>query len=190
MIRMDQMDFNHHMQRIFQTFGDKTYSKPRMDMIYARARRIPPENFAKIVDQFVLTHRNAPMPIDFQSAVYGEMKALGLFDNEQEFQVNCVECEDLGLIYVFYQAEHSLMKCTCYEGKQDHTNLPMWHSSLRGAYGKAPVPRSWFPKVSLEEVTGSQQDMWKATRTWLEKIRKAENYWKEKAMKSQPRMEG
>jgi hypothetical protein len=191
MIRMNELEFQNIMQRIYATFGDKTYSKPRVEMIFAKARRIPPANFSKIVDHFLTTLRNAPMPIDFQNAVYGEMRANGWFEDDdiRGPEILCHECNDVGVIWVRYHDEsvHSLMKCTCYEGLTDHTNLPTWDNGLRGVFKKSPLPSSWFPRPDILNIKpiGSEEEseIWKAAKVWMKKIRTAEKYWDDQRKK-------
>lgn len=69
--------FNQHMQRLYSLFGDKAYPPERIKRIWHYVERLPDHAMQKIIDQFVETQRNAPLPQEFRTAADAWTKAHG-----------------------------------------------------------------------------------------------------------------
>jgi hypothetical protein len=70
-----QSEFDSQMQRITGTFGDgRVYSRERVAMIWGSVSDLSAKSFSNIVNLFIATLRQPPLPSDFREAAYAERK--------------------------------------------------------------------------------------------------------------------
>lgn len=64
--------FQLQVQRLEDTFGDRHFSDQRTHMIWGYVKDFDYQVIIRMVDHFIRSSKQAPLPIDFQNAVKAE----------------------------------------------------------------------------------------------------------------------
>lgn len=179
---MNKLEFSEQMIRMSESFGEKSYTVSRTDLIWKMVQDMNIGDFRRVVDHFIRTSRQAPLPSDFDQATIPFRRKI---IPEGETFPDCRHCVDVGFIRVRYHddkamASATLMRCVCEKGKR-HSELfiPTWETGLEAAFAWAPCPVEWFkPKtfdagpdgVTMESLSGILDG-------WKSRIRKAHEHW-------------
>lgn len=91
-MRMTESEFLNEVGRLIGAFGEKAFSKDRLELIAGHVRGLPAFNFRRIVNHMVSTHRQAPLPKDFADAARAERQSIKIFDSGPA--AKCKRCVD------------------------------------------------------------------------------------------------
>jgi hypothetical protein len=80
---MTHQEFDHHMNRLKDCFGDRSYSDERTKRIWREVRDFDSNWFEKIVDRFIGQERQPPILPQFQEETSIERERLWKIEKEQ-----------------------------------------------------------------------------------------------------------
>jgi hypothetical protein len=182
---MNKLEFSEQMSRMTEAFGEKIYTASRTALIWKLVEDMEPGDFRRVVDHFIRTCRQAPLPADFDQATIPYRRKI--LPDTGALDPLCLRCNDVGFIRVRYHEDTegksaTLMRCSCPNGKR-HSDLfiPTWERGLEAAFAWDACPLEWFkPRnfepsgegVTFDSLLGIL-DKWKA------RLRAADKHWKD-----------
>ncbi len=179
---MNKLEFSEQMARMTESFGEKTYTQSRTDLIWKMVQDMEPGDFRRVVDHFIRSSRNPPLPSDFDNATIPYRRKM---IPEGETTPDCSICLDVGFIRVRYHgdtamASATLMRCPCSRGKRHpHLFIPTWERGLEQAFTWAPCPVEWFkPKEFDPGPEGVTLESLKSILdNWMGRLKSAHQHW-------------
>lgn len=185
---MIDFEFQNQMQRLTGTFGKNHFSDERMALIWRTVKELNKRQFENIVDHFLASFRQAPLPADFLKAYYEERRAA--MTQQTTFQgsaqaeekpLDCLECAETGFCFVKDETIQApiLMRCSCQMGANAvASHIPQWRPEIGGLFPRQKFPMEGFkPKLRIgEEVMGD--GFWARVERWKARIQFSEDYWK------------
>lgn len=99
MINRDQLRIQ--LDRLADTYGDKSFSAQREELIWEAVEGLEYAQVIKIVDEFIGKSRNAPLPNDFSEAAKQYTKSknrYALGEHKPHDEAKCQDCLDSGLV--------------------------------------------------------------------------------------------
>lgn len=176
---MSESQFETQMQRIYDTFGNKPFSRERIRLIWRYVSGLPYGNFCEIVDQFLAHERYAPTPMAFKEAATGVRRNYGKAAIEAEV-IKCMGCNDLGVTRALslHDSSWTLVLCDCESGREQSWYLPTWSAEIAKDFARAACPTIWFkPDDPRQDAYAAAM---KKAEGWREQIRIASQFWKSK----------
>lgn len=146
---MNDLEFNEQIGRLFDVFGDKAFSKGRLNRIKEIMEDRPRSMMKQLVDRFIDANRYAPMPKDFAEAV----RAVPLQISKIQVE-GCKDCDE-GLIIAVPKegnATRAAFRCPCPAGSQHSSQIPLWgpayECNYKPGWDAAPSLTLWERKES------------------------------------------
>jgi hypothetical protein len=154
---MNKLEFSEQMSRMTEAFGEKIYTASRTALIWKLVEDMEPGDFRRVVDHFIRTCRQAPLPADFDQATIPYRRKI--LPDTGALDPLCLRCNDVGFIRVRYHEDTegksaTLMRCSCPNGKR-HSDLfiPTWERGLEAAFAWDACPLEWFkPRFLLTKI--------------------------------------
>lgn len=188
---MNPVEFDIEMGRLYGVFPRSNFSDERRKLIFYIVESLPASSFRRIVDHFIATFRQAPLPKDFIEAKVRENhnapRQSGAYSPAPD--PNCEKCYDSGILEIQHESGPDIYfcRCRCYAGHMtDHTELPMWTYDLHAKefkplYSSEGRYKVWIPKDGISGLN-EKVAIWKAQkkeslkfwRWWFEKRTKDE----------------
>jgi|GEM_PF-4418450 len=180
--------FKTKMSVIAAEFGGKPFTAERFRMIWHVLKDLPENSFSKIVNHFLSTFRQMPLPKDFIDAAIRERSGVKnrTFNDEGESrEPQCQKCCDCGLFEVQQDRTKliALVRCSCETGANSiHRDLPRWDPFTMGRFfsplhmGQNSRHLIWRPDIPVNprDIMGSLEEKMKI---WKLKIRESLEFW-------------
>jgi hypothetical protein len=147
-------EFQKELSRCNEAFGKSNFSEARADMIWSYVKDLSGHQMKRIVDNFIASSRQAPLPQDFLKATYEEKKRTYFGDKAkdaeqqmQEYKINCERCFETGLVFTKDETLPSplLMRCSCASGAEAfEIDIPQWTPEIGQVFVRQPFPLKHF----------------------------------------------
>jgi hypothetical protein len=116
---MIHSNFQFQIERLINTFGKGKFHDERIALIWDDVNTLDDVWFAKLVDGFLKTMHQAPLPIDFEMAARDARSRRGLASkmpeiHELNLPITCLECSDSG---IRFSENNYVSRCSCSAGK-------------------------------------------------------------------------
>lgn len=182
---MNVQEFQTQMMRIQRTFDKVDYNVDRAKLIFDSVQDLDFYEFKRIVDQFIKTSRQAPMPSDFIQAADSFRKSRPRNVNPNEgLEPDCRHCVDVGFFQVAYHdtpESKTLMRCSCPIGETRHPKffIPQWEPKIAAVFKRESCPLSWFkPKDGVFDPEKPVYSLRGIVDAWMERLRLADGHWR------------
>jgi hypothetical protein len=109
------------IDRLVDTYGDKAFSDQRVHLIWEAVEHLDYANVITLVDAFIRSEKNPPLPADFATAArefrpQGKRYALGEIQPREI--ARCWDCGDSGFLQFTNQRCSGSCPCHCIRGEQ------------------------------------------------------------------------
>lgn len=170
-------EFLDEMNRLSDRFPGVN-NKEVIKRIYGYVETLPHEALKTIVNDFLDTFRQAPLPLDFQKAAtvwrrqYFLKNGSYFMDESNATQhadpgPECIKCTDLGLLRAKGEDKPILFRCLCEYGLKNPAKVPRYEGVLRQAYIAEPLPVEWF----------KTEDIWEKEKSFMKFVHQSEAKW-------------
>jgi hypothetical protein len=172
---MTTIEFDRAIDRLYREFPSAKLTAGKKEIIWNGCGHLPEFNFNKIVNHFIATFRQPPLPKDFLDAARAE-SARTKYTHEPNAPAEPAKCDwccDGGVMEVI--AKHNkrtyFIRCECIEGAHSfRTELIQWHPLMSENFDRIDMKRDgykkWKPryKFNPDDPQGSlhdQVEIWK-----------------------------
>lgn len=182
---ISDLEFTNEMNRLAAKFP-QVLNKEALRRTYVYVKSIPSSGLHDIVNVFIDSFRQTPLPIDFEKAVSDWRRQYflktGIYFGEslevQSLEPECGNCKDLGIVKAKEDTIH-FFRCVCERGKRETSKVPVYQGELRRAYDTEPCPIHWFkPKGYVPGLPLEVNEVWKRVEEWKGFLAKSEEQWK------------
>lgn len=117
------------------------YSPEQVERIFKHVRDLNSWHLKLIVDAFLDTARQAPLPRDFRDAARAYKKRLGISEKKHEYKYECEHCRDGGMLSLTDRTDghRTFARCDCQRGKIETWNIPIWGPDLSRHFAREPL---------------------------------------------------
>ncbi len=174
---MTHFEFEQAINRLKKTFPATQFGEERERLMFRAVASLPAENLNRIVDHFIATFRQAPLPKDFLEAAAKERIHLKpLRDQTPPPPPGCRLCLDSGIINVRYAKTRRdvFMNCNC--GAQSVRDFPFWSREMESDFTLAPFSgRDWAPKQASDK--SFTESLKEKVEEWKLKLQISHGFW-------------
>jgi hypothetical protein len=184
-------EFESQIARLSDAFGKPGFTSERVALIYKYCGSLRAHQFTSIVDHFIATHRQAPLPQDFLKAYYEEKKRE--YQNhptreaEHITEIECHDCYMTGWMFIKTKPTEPtvILHCSCQYGKilaetRGEQFIPRWDKcDVLFAWIRIPFPVKAFIPNTEERQKLLSTGFSNIVERWNQKKKEAEKYWRE-----------
>lgn len=123
---MNQAEFQTQVNRLSNTFGKTHFGSERLMLLWKRVQSFSSAWFQRTIDDLISTHRQPPLPNDFETAIsmererlWKEQKGETLYEIQAGY--SCTTCKDTGVYVCHHPARGGMwgFRCPCQKGDAD-----------------------------------------------------------------------
>lgn len=186
---MTRHHFDRQMGRIYGVFSDKGFQDERLKAIWKVSEDLPELAFTKIVEHFISTFRQPPLPKDFIEAALRErtgMRQRSFEEASASREPGCQRCCDAGVHEIRHDMSGKiiLVRCECDIGRDSfHQDLPRWNALKFGKdftplfMGHAERYLIWKPDADWKPERGMTQ-LDEKIAIWKIVVNESRQFWR------------
>lgn len=157
---MLKTQFDHQIGRLISAFGKTHFSPERIDLIHRAVRGLTDAEFNSVIEHFLNTARQAPLPRDLAEAAMKERQrrfpgGARIADTGAE-EFKCQTCRDGGMMVATHRESKReyFIHCVCMDFPHHRRNvlasrwmgLPVWHPRFINEFDQSyPDGKKWRP---------------------------------------------
>lgn len=190
---MDQKVFVEEMNRLATVF--KNIIDPgRIKRYYEKVQDIPNEAFSAIVNHYLDTFKNQPLPMDFEKSAKEWKKDFyeknGYFFSSSlnqatayEYLLCCKNCYDSGFVFMAVNIDQVMSNewayCDCASGEKKATEaiyeLPRLDHEMKHLFTVKEFPTEYFvPSITSSD---NVKSLWSKVTAFKASLKKSEIFW-------------
>lgn len=182
---LSDKEFTDEMNRLSDRFPGAN-NKQVLRRVYMYVKDLPAEGLVSIVDGFIDSSRQAPLPNDFEKAAtqwrgHYFLKTgiyYGASIKANEPTIDCAECQDLGIVKS-KDKDFKLFRCDCLPGRRCMDKFPVYRGDLKKYYEIEALPYGWFkPGEFVEGSPIYSKMLTEKGKDWTAFKKKKELEWK------------